>query len=90
VILPCVVGFMGGIAFDGGDDVLVRGPCEGLWGLFCLGDEAVDGDLQIDDGSETPRFNRRLDSLAKYPSTAFKRSQIIPGAAFLNLKYKNA
>ena len=34
-------------AFDGGDDfVWVSSPCEGLWHLVCLGDEAVDGDSE--------------------------------------------
>ena len=42
-------------AFDGGDDFVgIGGPCEGLWHLVCLGEEAVDSGLEIDDGSEDP------------------------------------
>jgi hypothetical protein len=35
-------------------DLVVRicGPCEGLRHLICFGDEAVDGGLEVDDGSE--------------------------------------
>jgi hypothetical protein len=37
----------------GGDGfVWIGGPGEGLWGLIGLGDEAVDGGLEVDDGSE--------------------------------------
>ena len=38
---------------DGGDDMVwVGGPGEGLWVCIGLGDEAVDGGLQVDDGAE--------------------------------------
>ena len=48
-------------AFNGGDDfVWVSGPYEGLWRLVCLGDEAVDGSLEIDDGSEDASFQTSL------------------------------
>jgi hypothetical protein len=40
-------------AFDGRDDFVgIGGPCEGLWALVGLSDEAVDGGLKVDDGSE--------------------------------------
>ena len=40
-------------AFDSGEDALwVGGPDEGFGIGVCLGDEAVDSDLQVDDGSE--------------------------------------
>src|SRR5665213_4006548 len=52
--------------FDGGDDfVWVSGPCEGLWCLVCLGDEAVDGGLEIDDGSEDASFQTSLGQLGE-------------------------
>ena len=53
-------------AFDGGDDfVWVCGPCEGLWRLVCLGEEAVDGSLEIDDGSENAAFQTSLEQLGE-------------------------
>ena len=53
---------------DCGDDFVgVRGPCEGLRFGVGLGEEAVDGGLEVDDERKTPRFKRRLDSLAKKP-----------------------
>ena len=37
----------------GGDDfVWIGGPDEGLWLLVVVGDEAIDGGLEIDDASE--------------------------------------
>lgn len=40
-------------AFDSGEDALwIGGPYEGFGIGVCLGDEAVDGDLQVNDGSE--------------------------------------
>src|SRR5271165_257620 len=48
-------------AFDGGDGFVgVCGPCEGLWGLVCLGEEAVDGGLEVDDGSEDAALQSSL------------------------------
>jgi len=39
-------------AFDSGEDALwVGGPDEGFGIGVCLSDEAVDGDLQVNDGS---------------------------------------
>src|SRR5271166_2428470 len=47
--------------FDGGDDFVgVGGPCEGFWHLVCLDDEAVDGGLEVDDGSEDPALQSSL------------------------------
>jgi len=53
--------------FDGGDDfVWVRGPREGFWHLICLYDEAVDGNVEVDDGSEACcRVNPELNLTAK-------------------------
>lgn len=40
-------------AFDGGDDpVWIGGPCEGLGVFVLLGDETVDGDLEVDERME--------------------------------------
>jgi hypothetical protein len=40
------------LAHESGDDFArFLGPCEGLWRLVCLGEEMVDGFLDIDDGS---------------------------------------
>ena len=37
-------------ALDGGDDFVgIGGPDEGLWAVVGLGEEAVDGGLEIDD-----------------------------------------
>src|SRR6202035_5238977 len=53
-------------ALDGGDDfVRVGGPCEGLWHLVSLGEEAVDGGLQIDDGSEDATLQSPLGQLGE-------------------------
>jgi hypothetical protein len=39
----------------GGDDfVWIGGPDEGLWLLVVVGDEAIDGGLEIDDRMEDP------------------------------------
>ena len=55
----------------GGDDfVWIGGPGEGLWLLVVVGDEAIDGGLEIDDVPlKTPRLRRRLVRMAKKPST---------------------
>ena len=54
----------------GGDDfVWIGGPGEGLWLLVVVGDEAIDGGLEIDDVPlKTPRLRRRLVRMAKKPS----------------------
>ena len=63
-------------SFDGGDDfVWIGGPGEGLWVVVDLGEEAVDGELDADDGRKTPRFRRRFESFAKKPSTALSQKQ---------------
>jgi hypothetical protein len=38
-----------------------------------VGEEAVDGRLEIDNRADTPRLRRRLVSLAKKPSTALSQ-----------------
>jgi hypothetical protein len=59
---------------EGGDDfVRVCGPCEGLRVGVGLGEEAVDGGLEVDDEAEDAAFQARLDSLAKKPSTALSQ-----------------
>jgi len=55
-------------AFDGCDDfVRVGGPCEGLWHLICLCEEAVDSGLEIDDGSEDATFQAPLGQIGEVP-----------------------
>ena len=51
----------------------VGSPDEGFGIEVCLGDEAVDGDLQINDDWNTPRLRRWRVSLAKKPSTALSQ-----------------
>ena len=42
---------------DGGDDsVRVGSPCEGFWFCVGFGEEAVDGGLEVDDGSKDAAF----------------------------------
>ena len=51
---------------DGGDDfVWIGGPGEGLGHLVGLLDEAVDGGLEIDDGSEDAAFQSSLRQLGE-------------------------
>ena len=64
-------------ALDGGDDFVgIGGPCEGFWGAWFV---SVRKRLIAAWGSttdrKTPRFNRRLESLAKKPSTALSHEQ---------------
>ena len=51
------------------DSVGFRDPDERFGVGIGLSDEAIDGSLEIIDGSETPRLRRRRVSLAKEPST---------------------
>ena len=48
----------------------VCGPCEWLRFGVGLGEEAVDGGLEVDDGAEDAAFKRCPDSLSKKSSTA--------------------
>ena len=51
---------------DRGDDfVWVCGPGEGFWIIIGLGDEAVNGCLEIDNGSEYPAFESALGEFGK-------------------------
>ena len=53
-------------ALDGGDDLVgVGGPGEGLWLLVVLGEEAVDGGLEVDDGVEDAAFQPPLRQLGE-------------------------
>ena len=48
-------------ALDGGDDFVgIGGPCEGLWLVVVLGEETVDGSLEVDDGVEDATFQAAL------------------------------
>ena len=61
---------------DGGDDFIgVGGPGEGRGLPIVLFEESIDGGLQIDDRSNTPRLSLRLVSVAKKPSTALSHEQ---------------
>jgi hypothetical protein len=49
---------------DGGDDfVRVLGPSEGSWISVGFGEEALDGGLQFNDGSEDATFESSLRQL---------------------------
>ena len=53
-------------ALDGGDDLVgIGGPGEGLWLLVVLGEETVDGSLEIDDGVEDAAFQAALGQLGE-------------------------
>ena len=53
-------------AFDGGDDFVgIGGPSEGFWVGIGLGDEAIDGGLQIDDGAEDATLQSSLGQLGE-------------------------
>ena len=59
-------------SFDGGDDLVwIGGPDEGLWVVVGLVEEAVDGDLEVDNGAAAFQF----ESFAKKPSTALSQEQ---------------
>jgi len=52
--------------FDGSDDLVwVGGPDEGPGVDVCLGEEAVDGGLEVDDGSEDATFEAPAGELGK-------------------------
>jgi hypothetical protein len=62
----------------GGDDfVWIGGPDERLWLLVVVGDEAIDGGLEIDEALKTARLRRRLVRItsAKSRSTLSKRGR---------------
>ena len=51
-------------SFDGDDDFLwIGGPGEGLWVVVGLVEEAVDGDLEVDNGAEDAAFQAPLREL---------------------------
>ena len=53
-------------SFDGGDDfVWVLGPAEGSWICVGFGEEALDGGLEFDDGSEDATFEPPLCQLGE-------------------------
>jgi hypothetical protein len=58
---------------DAGEDALGWRPDEGFWIGVCLGDEAVDSDLDINDGPGHAAIDATRVSLAKKPSTAVSR-----------------
>jgi hypothetical protein len=54
------------LAFDGGDDFAeIGGPSEGFWHLIGLGEETVDGGLQVDDGSRDAWFQSLFGELGE-------------------------
>jgi len=54
----------------GGDDfVWIGGPDEGLWLLVVVGDEAIDGGLEIDDAFEDAALEAPLGSTTFLRST---------------------
>jgi hypothetical protein len=63
-------------ASDCSDDLVRIGdPLEGFAVSIVVVEEAVDGGLKVDDGSEMPRFSRRLLNVAKKPSTALSHEE---------------
>jgi hypothetical protein len=61
-------------AFDSGEDALwVGGPDEGFGIGVCLGAEAVDSDLQVDDGSEHAALEATARGLGEEASTALSQ-----------------
>lgn len=53
-------------ALDGGDDFVgIGGPGEGLGLLVVLGEEAVDGGLEVDDGVEDAAFQAPFRQLGE-------------------------
>jgi hypothetical protein len=61
-------------AFDsGGDAFWIGRPNERFCVGVCVGDEAVDGELQVDDGLNTPRLRRWRVSFAQNSSTALSQ-----------------
>jgi hypothetical protein len=51
---------------DGGDDFVgIGGPCERLWVLVVLGEEAVNGSLEVDDGVEYTAFQASSGQLGE-------------------------
>jgi len=53
-------------AFDSGEDALWIGGAYEWFGIgVCLGDEVVDGDLQVDDGSEHASFEATARELGE-------------------------
>ena len=53
-------------ALDGGDDFVgIGGPDEGLGVVVVLGEEAVDGGLQVDDGVEDAALEAPLGELGE-------------------------
>jgi len=53
-------------SFDGGDDLVrIFGPSEGPGVEICLDEEAFDGCLKLDDGSEHAAFEPPLGELGE-------------------------
>jgi hypothetical protein len=58
----------------GGDDfVWIGGPDEGLWLLVVVGDEAIDGGLEIDDAFEDAALEAPLGEDGEETSTALSQ-----------------
>jgi hypothetical protein len=72
------------LPFDSGDHAIwVGGPDEGFGIEVCFGDEAVDGDPQINEDRNTPRLRRWRVGLAKKPSTALSQDAEVVKRKFL-------
>ena len=55
-------------SFGGGDDIVgLCFPCEGRWVLVVLGDEAVDGGLEVDEGVEDATLEPSPRELGEEP-----------------------
>ena len=64
-----------GVTAQPDDLVGIGGPEEGLGVTVGLGEVAVDGGLEVDDGAEDAALQRRLVSVAKKVSTALSQEQ---------------
>ena len=71
-------------SFDGGDDfVWIGGPGEGLWVVVGLVEEAVDDDLEVDNGAEDAAFQAPLRELREEALDGIE-----PGAGGRGTKWK--
>jgi hypothetical protein len=53
-------------SFDGGDDLVgIGGPCEGFGVFVGLGDEAVDGGLEVDEGAKDAALEASFGELGE-------------------------
>jgi hypothetical protein len=63
---------------DGGDDFVGLGKSLEVYGVgIAIVEEAVDGRLEVDDGSKGAASERRLVRIAKKPRTALGRQAAV-------------